>query len=96
MRILGHPRSQVVNRLDAILLVLKSCKGVDCVKPWEVLHPGGDVQNLSDALNWKFDAFYHEQVKISYDRCEFGYLIDAEGPQVGLTYRDGLEWHHWV
>lgn len=94
--ILGYPRTQVINRLDALLLVLKSCQGITCVKPWEVLHPEGDVQSLQDALNKKFDDFYSQQVKVSYDRCESGYIVDAEGPQVPLTYRDGIAWHHWV
>ncbi|KAL1988641.1 hypothetical protein VTN96DRAFT_8341 [Rasamsonia emersonii] len=94
--ILGYPRTQVINRLDALLLVLKSCQGITCVKPWEVLHPEGDVQSLHDALNKKFDDFYSQQVKVSYDRCESGYIVEAEGPQVPLTYRNGIAWHHWV
>ena len=88
--------SQVVNRLDALLLVLKSCKGVTCIQPWDVLHPAGDVQSLYDALNIEYNVFYSEQVKVSYDRCEFGYILDAEGPQVPLTYRNGLSWSHWA
>jgi N-acetylglucosamine-6-sulfatase len=85
-----------VDRLDALLLVLKSCHGVTCVEPWNVLHPAGDVQNLFAALNVQYDAFYRNQVKVSYDRCELGYILDAEGSQVPWTYRDGVSWHHWV
>ncbi|KAJ9226455.1 hypothetical protein DTO169C6_1183 [Paecilomyces variotii] len=94
--ILGYPLSQVIPRLDALLLVLKSCKGSTCVKPWGVLHPNGDVHNLYDALSSKYNTFYHEQAKVSYSRCEAGYIIDAEGPQTPLVYRDGLSWHEWV
>ncbi|KAJ9272647.1 hypothetical protein DTO212C5_1374 [Paecilomyces variotii] len=94
--ILGYPLSQVIPRLDALLLVLKSCKGSTCVKPWSVLHPNGDVQNLHDALSSKYNTFYYEQAKVSYSRCEAGYIIDAEGPQTPLVYRDGLSWHEWV
>ncbi|GAD92379.1 hypothetical protein AN8341.2 [Paecilomyces variotii No. 5] len=94
--ILGYPLSRVIPRLDALLLVLKSCKGSTCVKPWNVLHPDGDVQNLDNALNSKYNAFYDDQAKVSYSRCEAGYIIDAEGPQTPLVYRNGLSWHDWV
>ncbi|KAH8690578.1 putative arylsulfatase [Talaromyces proteolyticus] len=96
--LLGASIDQVINRLDALLLVLKSCRGHTCHAPWSVLHPKGDVETLKDALDSKFDYFYEEQVKIEYDRCEGGYIVDAEGPQVGyqyLTERDGLGWSHW-
>lgn len=96
MELLSVKIAQVMNRLDALMLVLKSCKGADCVEPWKVLHPDGDVTSLQHALDSRFDAFYEQQVKVSFDRCENGYLVDAEGPQVGYQYRDGLEWHHWT
>ncbi|QGI99771.1 hypothetical protein CEK26_012840 [Fusarium fujikuroi] len=94
--LLGTTTGQVLNRLDALMLVLKSCKGNTCIEPWKILHPEGGVASLKDALQAKFNAFYKEQVKVRFDRCEYGYLIDAEGPQVGYEYREGLEWHHWT
>ncbi|KAF5564116.1 arylsulfatase [Fusarium phyllophilum] len=94
--LLGTTTGQVLNRLDALMLVLKSCKGNTCIEPWNILHPEGGVTSLKDALQTKFNAFYKEQVKVRFDRCEYGYLIDAEGPQVGYEYREGLEWHHWT
>ena len=95
-QLLGYPTSSVIARLDALLLVLKSCKGIDCIKPWNVLHPQGDVQSLKDSLNTRYDTFYMEQVKVEYNWCEFGYIIDAEGPQIPLTYRSGLSWSEWA
>lgn len=87
-------------RLDSLLLVLKSCKGEVCVKPWHSLHPKGDVLTLEDALSSQFDHFDEvEQKKLRFNRCENGYLLDAEGSQFGpnrMVYRDGLPWHHWV
>ncbi|RBQ70217.1 hypothetical protein FVER14953_11177 [Fusarium verticillioides] len=94
--LLGTTIGQVLNRLDALMLVLKSCKGNTCIEPWKILHPEGGVTSLKDALQAKFNAFYKGQVKVRFDRCEYGYLIDAEGPQVGYEYREGLEWHHWT
>ncbi|KAJ5740048.1 hypothetical protein N7533_012832 [Penicillium manginii] len=57
-QILGRSLSQVISRLDALLLVLKSCQGVTCIKPWNVLQPDGSVSNLREALDEGFDAFY--------------------------------------
>ncbi|KAF7553217.1 hypothetical protein G7046_g7166 [Stylonectria norvegica] len=88
--------SKVIDRLDSLLLVLKSCKGRDCIEPWKILHPEGGVETLEDALSYRFDEFYGEQVKVRHGWCEEGYIVDAEGPQVGYQYREGLEWHHWT
>lgn len=58
------------------------------------------MNSLHDALLPKFDNFYEvEQKKIQYDRCEAGYILDAEGPQFetdGLVFRDGSAWSQWV
>ncbi|KAI9848176.1 MAG: hypothetical protein M1837_000850 [Sclerophora amabilis] len=80
--ILGIPLSKIIPRLDALLLVTKSCKAATCVEPWKVLHPQGDVGSLSDALSPAYDAFYEEiKTKVAYDRCELGYIVESEGPQ---------------
>lgn len=77
----GRSFKHIVNRLDALMMVLKSCKGIECVQPWDVLHPHGDIKTLKDALAVDFDVFYQEQPKVSFERCELGYLKDVEGPQ---------------
>lgn len=97
--LLGVPLEKVVNRLDSLLFVLKSCKSRTCVRPWEALHPQGNVQSLLDALSPRFDQFYIQQERVKYDHCESGYILDAEGPQFerdGLVYRNGVAWHEWV
>lgn len=100
LTLLGYPVSKVAARLDTLLFVLKSCKGKVCVKPWETLHPEGDVHTLQDALSSSFDSFYeNEQTRVSFTSCEPGYIISAEGPQFdqdGLLFRDGLSWDQWV
>jgi hypothetical protein len=90
---------KVVDRLDSLLFVLKSCKSKSCVRPWEALHPQGNVAGLWDALSSRFDGFYVQQERVRYDHCELGYIVDAEGPQFerdGLVYRHGTAWHEWV
>ncbi|KAJ5825997.1 arylsulfatase [Penicillium riverlandense] len=94
------PIGKVVARLDSLLLVMKSCTGSTCRRPWQVLHPEGDVHTLEDALNAQFDHFYEvEQQRVEYNYCWNGYLPEAEGPMWdthGLVYRGGLRWDHWV
>jgi hypothetical protein len=98
--LLGFPVAKVAARLDALLFVLKSCKGRTCVEPWHALHPDRNVEKLSDALSPRFDQFYElQQKKIAYNRCEDGYIVDAEGPQFekdGLVYRHNSRWSDWV
>lgn len=94
--LLGLPTENVVARLDALLLVLKSCKGSACVQPWNVLHPEGDVQDLSDALDPKFDDFYlREQNRVSFSWCAPGQILSAEGAMEALVYR-GASWDQWA
>ncbi|KAI9374312.1 alkaline-phosphatase-like protein [Aspergillus egyptiacus] len=96
-KVYGHSLSQVISRLDSLLLVLKSCKGATCIKPWDVLHPDGHVQNIQDALNPLYDAFYTNQARVSFDRCENGYIPEVEGPQDALAFtRYGLNWDVWT
>ncbi|KAL3420736.1 arylsulfatase [Phlyctema vagabunda] len=98
--VLGLPISKVVARLDSLLFVLKSCKSDTCVTPWRSLHPKGDVLTLNDALSIHYDSLYEvEQKKVIFNRCERGYIVDAEGPQFeneGVMFRGGLPWDNWV
>lgn len=82
--------STLIPRLDALLMVLKSCKANTCIKPWDVLHPDGSVQSLSDAMDEKYDRFYEEQPKVSYSKCEEGYIVGSEGAQ------EVLNWEAWT
>ncbi|KAE8154437.1 alkaline-phosphatase-like protein [Aspergillus avenaceus] len=93
-QLLGFPIEKVISRLDALLLVLKSCQGISCTKPWDVLHPAGDVQTLRDALADSFDVFYQSQVRVEYGWCEEGYILEAEGAQVPAVYQ-GTRWSDW-
>jgi arylsulfatase A-like enzyme len=45
---------QLVNRIDALLVVLKSCRAETCRDPWRILHPNDKyVKTLEDALHHK-------------------------------------------
>lgn len=77
----GRTFEDVVHRLDALMMVLKSCKARECRHPWETLHPDGDVHSLKDALSKRYDSFYQEQPKVAFAECKRGYLKALEGPQ---------------
>ncbi|EFQ31015.1 sulfatase [Colletotrichum graminicola] len=87
-QLLEHPLSVVQDRLDALLLVLKSCKAETCRLPWKHIHPEGGVDNLRDALDVKYDEFYAAQHKVSFSSCKDFYDISAEGAQHALTFYD--------
>lgn len=69
-------------------MVLKSCKQQTCIHPWRSLHPSENVQSLSDALATEYDEFYRGQVKVSFTKCESGYILESEGPQAVHAYQD--------
>ncbi|KAK7591833.1 hypothetical protein V3481_006471 [Fusarium oxysporum f. sp. vasinfectum] len=93
VKVEGRPLLTIISRLDAIMAVMKSCKGTTCTNPWKVLHPKGDVKNLRDALKTRHDAFYLESAKensVSFSMCAGGYLASNESPQQPSIYgRDG-------
>ena len=86
--ILGRPIPQLVHRLDAIILVQKTCKQDECRNPWSQLHTDGSVANLLDALDEKYDSMYtrlHEIGKVEWEHCYEGdkytlYLKSNERP----------------
>lgn len=82
------PVNRLESRLDALLLVLKSCKANTCHQPWTALHPSGNVNSLPNAMNPIYDQFYQKQQnRVSYDWCDAGYIIAAEGPQSYYQYQ---------
>jgi N-acetylglucosamine-6-sulfatase len=93
---LNRPLDQVSARLDALLMVLKSCKANACTEPWKILHPDGSSNNLIDALNEKYDTFYAGQPKVSFEKCELGYIVGSEGPQTPNFYGSGAQYAEWT
>lgn len=84
----GFPIRKLLKRIDAALLVLKSCKGtaIPCHKPWGQLHRNGNVHSLKDAMQNQYDTKYdrlNEKYKVGFDKCFKNGKIDvgAEGPQ---------------
>ena len=82
----GHRLSLLVSHLDALMMVLKSCKADSCLLPWHQLHPEGNVNSFADALDTSYDAFYHAQPRVSFSACELGYIPESEGPMQILPF----------
>lgn len=80
-QIAGRPLDQILPRLDALMMVLKTCKDKVCSFPWRTLHPDGHVLDLKDALNKKFDSFYASQPKMSFTSCSDAYYAELENQE---------------
>jgi hypothetical protein len=75
-----YPLSTLQSRLDALILVLKTCKGKVCSDPWGELLPGSNVTLLGQAMDSKYDTYFTQLPKVSYSVCEPGYILESEGP----------------
>jgi hypothetical protein len=80
--------TKLISRLDALLVVLKSCRAHTCRDPWRTLHPGDTrVQTLKDALKDEYDGHYEQLKPMRFEACLPYYDPLNEVPQIG---------HHFV
>ncbi|KAK5173343.1 uncharacterized protein LTR77_002024 [Saxophila tyrrhenica] len=82
----GRSERELFHRLEALLMVLKSCKMDSCRDPWATLFPGGEVVDIRGAMNSTYDAFFKDQPKISYSSCIDGHVVAEEGPQTVMAF----------
>jgi len=79
--IIGVTIPTLASRLDALLLVLKTCKGDTCRNPWKALQLDGKITSLVDALDPSYDNFFENELpRVSFSACEAGYIINSEMP----------------
>ncbi|KDE02755.1 hypothetical protein MVLG_06723 [Microbotryum lychnidis-dioicae p1A1 Lamole] len=57
---------KLLTRLDALLLVLKTCVGEVCKRPWKEMFPREDIRSLKDALDVKYDQYFRQLPKVTY------------------------------
>ena len=100
----GRSFQQVIYRLDALLVVLKTCKGESCIHPWSELHPStsssatsssaAEVSTLLQALDPAYDAFYTSYPKVGFSSCKLGYIPSAEGnvDHINFGGAAGVDW----
>ncbi|CAN8101635.1 unnamed protein product [Discula destructiva] len=96
----SHQR--VINRLNALLMVTKSCEQDRCRDPWAQLVPdnnGTTLVSLVQALNETYDDFFEAFQKVTFSTCmEFQWtpaeepyfpaLDTLEGGGLGRAYRE--------
>ncbi|KAI9744302.1 MAG: hypothetical protein M1818_002454 [Claussenomyces sp. TS43310] len=89
-KLAGYDITALLNRIDALLLVLKSCKANECLQPWKQLHLSGNVKSLRDAMGKEYDQMYEKITKVEFRKCFKTGKIDlwAEGPQWNQTLDD--------
>ncbi|KAK3707268.1 hypothetical protein LTR37_012269 [Vermiconidia calcicola] len=80
-RYYGRSEEELFDRLDALLMVTKSCTRDSCRDPWATLFPGGEIGGLEDAMRSEYDSFFSNQPKISFSGCVKQHVIAEEGPQ---------------
>lgn len=96
--------ARVVNRLNALLMVTKSCERGGCRDPWSLLTPGGDVKltSLAQAMDAVHDDFFAGFEKVSFDAClavqsdvneapYFPPLDGLAGGGLGRAYRNATD-----
>jgi hypothetical protein len=82
----GRPAEQLFARLDTLLLVLKGCQQDSCRNVYSVLFPGGEANDLTQAMSSTYDAFFAVQPKVSFAECIPGHIVELEGPQTYYYY----------
>lgn len=85
---LSEDTRRVAERLDALLLVLKTCQGEVCRQPWKTLFPSGQVNGFVDALKQDFDGYFSDLPRVHFDGCSLGYQARREHP----LWDDALAW----
>lgn len=71
---------RIASRMDALLLYLKTCKGVGCRTAWDHLFPYGEATTLKEALDPKFDKYFDRLPKVQLQGCDNGYRLEQEFP----------------
>lgn len=87
--IAGRSLDQILPRLDALIMVLKTCKDDVCTHPWRTLHPNGKVNDLEQALDKEFDRFYKDQPKMWFSSCQKAYIAEEENQSPVKPYTEG-------
>jgi hypothetical protein len=96
--------TQLVNRLNALLMVTKSCEQNSCRDPWSLLKPDGvpNLKSLTQAMDTKYDDFFANFEKVSFDTCliiqleanetpYFPPLDQLAGGGLGRAYRNATD-----
>lgn len=98
---------RLINRLNALLMVTKSCEQDRCRDPWAQLDPSNNgtaptLTSLVAAMDSSYDTFFADFQKVTFDTCMayqwipnevpyFPKLATLEGEGLGRAYRNKTE-----
>ncbi|PVI05728.1 arylsulfatase [Periconia macrospinosa] len=99
------PHQNLINRLNALLMVTKSCTKSVCRDPWSALQPPSAVKriaSLTDAMAPDYDDFYANIPKVHFERCmmyqdeanEMPFYPEGAELDLGKAYRADTD--NWV
>ncbi|KAF7538940.1 hypothetical protein G7054_g2510 [Neopestalotiopsis clavispora] len=78
---------KLIDRLNALLLVAKSCEGGTCRQPWRFLQPNNSTVNgtleilsLTQAMDPKYDDFFKSFPRFAFKECLQVQSIQNEQP----------------
>lgn len=76
----SHKR--IEDRLNALLMVTKSCEQGSCRDPWSLIVPpdGARLTSLTQALNDDYDDFFAGFARVSFNQCLAFQDASNEGP----------------
>ncbi|KAI0552598.1 arylsulfatase [Xylaria curta] len=97
--------TRLISRLNALLMVTKSCEQNSCRDPWSLLKPdvgGPKLVSLTQAMDKAYDEFFANFVKVSFDTCltiqsdtnetpYFPPLNELFGGGLGRAYRNATD-----
>ncbi|KXS17421.1 Arylsulphatase [Gonapodya prolifera JEL478] len=71
----------VASRIDALMFILKTCKGAACRNPWQaLLGSHAPVASLKDALDPKYDRFFNSVPRVQFAKCTPAQFLEFERP----------------
>ncbi|KAI1771206.1 arylsulfatase [Hypoxylon cercidicola] len=74
---------RLMDRLNAVLLVTKSCADNICRQPWALLQPEtqkDEILSLKQAMDPKYDSFFAQFPRVAFKKCLQIQDIDNEQP----------------
>ncbi|KAK6220639.1 hypothetical protein LQW54_002084 [Pestalotiopsis sp. IQ-011] len=87
---------KLIDRLNALLLVAKSCEGGTCRQPWRFLQPNNattngtlEILSLRQALDPRYDDFFQSFPRFAFKECLQVQSIANEQPFLPLLPADG-------
>ena len=76
---------RLLDRLDALMLVLKTCTGDACVDPYSKLLPSHSRRlanpGFADLLDPALDEYFAQLPKVAFKACDLGYHRALEQPE---------------